>query len=431
MKNRKLPLLAGCLGAICLCGNASLAQPPSYASAAVEQAPSAAPKFPDLPPPAIGARALTGTGYKIPMRAGWNMVSFPFGHVTAVRGLNYALLRPRGSSSSIVDPTSQPRELDTRYGYWAYAAQPGELEVTGNGTASQPVALEPGWNLLGCPAESNVTVTQIVSADPSKPVAFDRAFGGLSGKVQAMPMTSGTVFQPGGTYWVYAYRRGLIQWQTAGVTMPVSAPPTSSLPRPVEPVARPSAPEPVLAAGVGGPAQLTGRVTDRQSNPVYKANVIVTGPQGTVKALTDTSGRFVVNVSPGAQHIQVLTRTCEPLSASVNVVPGANPPLQLAVVHRWSTIVVHMYSYDDVNNHYRPVKIEIWENDDQSYHYTNWYHERWRRYETDATWKPFPMGATYTVQVTWQDQNGNQQWGKHTGRAMHPLTNEYLYNSWT
>ena len=409
MINVKNRFISGLL-LVSLCGAVGWAQS--------QGAPGAAPTYPDQPPPPIGTRALTGTGFKIPLQTGWNLVSFPYAQVSNVRGLSYALLRPHGTAYSIVDPIGQPRELDTRYGYWAYAAQPGALEVTGSGSATQPVPLEPGWNLVGCPASSNMTITQLNSVDANKPLAFDKTFGGLGGNIQPIPLSSGTVLQPGGTYWVYAYRRGQIQWQPAVLQMPQGAPPAIRAERPLGPP-----PTSMVAEAVAGQGQLSGKVTDRQGTPVYKARITVTNSGGSYKALT--------NVPAGPQQITVLTRTCEPLTAAANVVAGANAPVHLVVLHRFGVIACHMYTFDYQGNHFRPVKVEMWETTDPSYHYTNFYSKGWERYRTNAYWKPFQLGEAYSVQITWEDKAGNQLWSTRNGTAVKPLVDLTFYNSWT
>ncbi len=416
------PKLLTCLTWLAIVSSLTLATPARAQPPGLQ--PKAAPVYPATPPPAIGVmRPPDGTGYRIPLHAGWNMVSFPFAQVQSVRGLQYDLLRPRGSSSSIVDPVSQTREIDTHFGYWAYAKQDSTLEVTGAGALADGVDLEPGWNLVGCPNPNPLAVTQLVSPDSSKALAFEKTFGGVNGVVEPQPMLPGTTFQPGGCYWVYAYLPGRVNWQPA--------PP---------PAAAPAGPGPVLptavGAGVGAglpkATPFVGQVTNNQAIPVYRARVVVVSSAGTFTALTDKQGRFTVPaVPPGPAQIIITAKNFETVQQPLSVVRGAVVPLRVPLRRQFCVLAAYMYTYDYGKSHYKPVKIWMWETNNYAHRYFNTYSRHIDSYRTDAYFKPFPLGVDYTIEVTWCDQFGNEQYITRYGTTNKPRTDTYFYNSWS
>jgi hypothetical protein len=364
--------------------------------------PTAAPKFPTLPPPSIGARPPDGTGMRFALHTGWNLVSFPFAQLESVRGLQYALLRPRNRSTSVVDPTVQAREVDTHFGYWAYANHDSVMEATGAGALSDPVHLEPGWNLVGCPNPNPLALTQLVTlGDNTKTLAYEKTYGGVEGQVQPQPLLPGTTFQPTGCYWVYAYHLGELDWQ------PASAPQATSVSR----------------------APFVGQVATKQSVPIAGAQVTVTSPSGTFKAVTDTTGHFTVpNTGPGPVQVNIAARNFQPVQAQV----GVNGVIaQVKLGRRFCALCAYMYSYDYGKSHYRPVEIWMYETNNYAHRYFNSYSYHVDSYRTDAYFKPFPLGVAYTIEVIWRDQFHDEQTMYKYGVANKSRTDVYFYNSWS
>jgi Carboxypeptidase regulatory-like domain/IPT/TIG domain len=128
---------------------------------------------PGGPPPLVGAPAGDPPGLATAtynLSPGWNLISFPFKSLSTISGLSYDLEGFAGQTFVSVDAVAHPEQVNCGYGYFAYCDQATTVVATGapNDGTVQTVSLAAGWNLLGCPSATalslnNVSLTRVGS----------------------------------------------------------------------------------------------------------------------------------------------------------------------------------------------------------------------------------------------------------------------------
>ncbi|GMU54317.1 MAG: hypothetical protein AMXMBFR33_34630 [Candidatus Xenobia bacterium] len=185
------------------------------------------PGLPANPPPLVsgsprGQQRVVGAQYNL--SAGWNVLSFPMGRLTAASGFRYQLYGYSQGNFFAVDPVNSPQAVDTRLSYFAYADAASTVTVQGDSNDGQVnvLPLNQGWNLIGCPSESqllfsNMSVSQLgVTRTLAEVAGFSQTSGdvwlsnaiyGLSpdGQLISEDITSPGALPPFSARWVFAF----------------------------------------------------------------------------------------------------------------------------------------------------------------------------------------------------------------------------------
>lgn len=321
------------------------------------------------------------------LEAGWNLVSFPYGKLSKIRGLTHALLSLGPQGWSEVDPNSQLEKIQPVQGFLAYCDAPETIEVEGE-TGKGPLEkkLSQGWNLIGCPTP---LATQLAETD-----AGLVSLASPTTPSYAKFWKSGQKLEPFSAYWVYVEHPTTVRWGASQVNTTPDRQTVSS--------------------------RITGKVTDNSGRPLVGAKIW--GPSGYVRS--DRSGQFMIDASDsGALNAKVEASNFE--TRRVQIRDGANISLKRKV----STIEVSIYSFQYNNCEYRPYLVRIWEygNYARRYYQTFYYSS----YRNDVVWQSFPQGKEYRVELIWRDSQGNQLSQIRSGTANSSWSTIHAYNSWT
>ncbi len=308
-------------------------------------------------------------------------------------------------------------------GYWVFAEEPAQIEFEGDPLQAASIELAPGWNLIGCPLSSPVTIEdpqQLLSSLPVSPKLDEaNASNNKPPEIQAstpakilpaigvkeaakVPIAqAGTVLEPKQAYWVYAQRQGKLSFGESS----------------------PSAPSP----GLGGV------VMESNGTPIPRAKIQLNLAGRPTVVRTDKQGRFTL---PNVETISGMSLTASaenfhPRTVRIGSIDGAAAQrLQIKLRRYLCQITISVYSFEYGSSTYRPYQLSIWE----TKRYSNrTYQTFWNStsYRNDFVWQNFPQGKEYTVQFIWQDQQGNQLFQTRRAVANKLLTQMHAYNSWT
>lgn len=168
--------------------------------------------FTPLPPP-------TSNTYTVPLKQGWNLVSFPLvGTIKASSLKNTgvevvsAYNRSTGAYDSYdteVSPLSYDITLKTDMGYFVYATKATSILVNGQSPVGRSTTLYPGWNMIGWSSlsgstakhvagESSLSGSDIISRFNAATGAYDSYAEGIS------PDSYDFSMQPGTGYFMYS-----------------------------------------------------------------------------------------------------------------------------------------------------------------------------------------------------------------------------------
>lgn len=197
------------------------ANPGNSLQAALNQAtpPGVPANAPPLVPGSPRAERALGATYNL--SPGWNVLSFPFARLTAASGFRYQLYGYSQGNFFAVDPVNSPASVDTRLAFFAYADDATTVSVSGESNDGQlfTVPLNQGWNLIGCPFESNLAFTTMSASQPGTIRRLDEAVGStaaswLARTIYGLSSSGGLVtddlrgpggFTPFGARWVFAF----------------------------------------------------------------------------------------------------------------------------------------------------------------------------------------------------------------------------------
>ncbi len=181
---------------------------------------STPPGLPASPPPLVAGaspRSERALGATYNLVAGWNVLSFPFGRVTAASGFRYQLYGYSQGNFFAVDPVNNPGAIDTRLAYFAYSDGAVSVNVSGESNDGElsTVPLNQGWNLVGCPFESPIFFSTMSASQPGLTRRLEDAAGswidrtiyGLSpqGALVTDDLLGPSSFNPFEARWVYAF----------------------------------------------------------------------------------------------------------------------------------------------------------------------------------------------------------------------------------
>jgi len=112
-------------------------------------------------PPDSGKVERIEINYTLP--AGWTIISFPVGRVEKASGFTNCLYFFRDGMYYSVDPINSPNTIDTRFAYLAHVDRPLKVSVTGtvNNGIVRSGTLSQGWNLLGCPSKTALSLNRL------------------------------------------------------------------------------------------------------------------------------------------------------------------------------------------------------------------------------------------------------------------------------
>lgn len=98
------------------------------------------------------------------LSAGWNIISFPMASVDSATGFTHIIYRYESGQFYPFDPVNEPASISTRFGYFAWADDPVNVQLIGtpNKGLIRSIPLSPGWNLVGCPGINSIPLSQIV-----------------------------------------------------------------------------------------------------------------------------------------------------------------------------------------------------------------------------------------------------------------------------
>lgn len=113
------------------------------------------PALPSAPPPRIDYSkqpVRKSAPNSIRTSAGWQIISFPVGKVTAVWGLDRMLYKLSCGSYKVVDPVNNPQGLEAGAAYIAYMDNPSIIFFTGENRTGISTKLDCGWNYVCIPS---------------------------------------------------------------------------------------------------------------------------------------------------------------------------------------------------------------------------------------------------------------------------------------
>lgn len=238
-------LAAGCSGGPDPSGGTAGAKAPPPAAVAEVPAPPAPPAGRRILSPGQGDSALA---FSLPLQAGWNLVSFPVGRLTALQppsGVHETLFAydPAASTYTAVDltPAAINSGAGTARAFWIHADQAARLGYDGSGEVP-PAALAPGWNLVGPPVSSRVDdvqagptgggeepLSQVVCASVPAPegclfyqdaFSFETSTGSYARLDLGDPASR---FAAGRGCWVYGHRAATLAFSSGAYSLQVVA----------------------------------------------------------------------------------------------------------------------------------------------------------------------------------------------------------------
>jgi hypothetical protein len=329
----------------------------------------------------------------------------------------------QGTPARLNDPNTDSRLIVAGQGYWVFAEEPAQIEFEGDPLQAASIELAPGWNLIGCPLSSPVTIEdpqQLLSSLPvsstldetnasnikppeiqgSTPAKILPAIG-VKEAAKVPIAQAGTVLEPKQAYWVYAQRQGKLSFGESSASAP--------------------------SQGLGGV------VMESNGTPIPRAKIQLNLAGRPTVVRTDQQGRFTLpnlETSSG-MNLTASAENFHPQTVRIGSIDGAAAQrLQIKLRRYLCQITISVYSFEYGSSTYRPYQLSIWE----SKRYSNrTYQTFWNStsYRNDFVWQNFPQGKEYTVQFIWQDQQGNQLFQTRRAVANKLLTQMHAYNSWT
>ncbi|MFH0800880.1 MAG: carboxypeptidase regulatory-like domain-containing protein [bacterium] len=97
---------------------------------------------------------------------GWSVISFPLARLDSASGFTRLLYRYSNGMYYPVDPVNAPESIDPRLGYLVFSDKEAAVKVTGirNTYLVRYITLNPGWNLIGCPALKKLSWSNAVAS---------------------------------------------------------------------------------------------------------------------------------------------------------------------------------------------------------------------------------------------------------------------------
>ena len=284
----------------------------------------------------------------------------------------------------------EPTQLDPRFGYWMYSAQPSVVEMPVQPPEEgSSVPLKQGWNVIRGVAR-NVQLG---------PEVYPTWYSGRLGNFQPVQVGAETPLDQDKLYWVFTSKDTVI------------APPQQE-----------------TAAEQAVPANaVAGRVLDDQGTPVKWARIRVTSADGrTSQTSTDGWGQFQLPPGPAPFRLRISATYFRPVDVNVD---GARPyTVQLRRLN--SQINLRMYCFPYGDQKFRPQTLLVyeWGNYSRRY-YQTFYDLGWQFYDYRVPY--FPQGKKFRIRATWVDQMGRTQSITRDGTADSTWEQVYLYNSWS
>lgn len=251
-------------------------------------------------------------GMVLPLRAGWNLVSLPYQlesddpalALASIGGLFSVVLGyDQGGLSyypNLPPSMNTLQHLDPARGYWIKMALPGTLVINGERLADDhPIALLPGWNLLGyLPRGPRPVASALAPIDGKYSVVLGYDNGALSYYPGLPPeMNSLQELNIHHGYWVRMTEGASLTFPSAQATATPWPTATSSFGLPGTPTPLPTLPptptvQPVQNI-VNPPATIISNTTWSPTDGVYLVNQVVSVNQGvTLTILPGTVVKF-------------------------------------------------------------------------------------------------------------------------------------------
>ncbi len=378
---------------------------------------------PLVPPPVLGARPPAPPGARIcRLPAGWAVLSVPLTRLDGLSGLSHQLYRQTPEGFLPVDPAASP--LDPRLAYWTYSEHPQTLSYWGSAAseAGGPMRLFQGWNLLGCPCDKPLALSELWLTGPESEgrlvarTAFVVSPDSPFAPKELDLSDSGSVLSPGQGLWVYLYGPADLSDQGRLGQGNHSAPLPAMVSRPV--------PDP-LQQGL-----VSGRVEDPDGNPVPSARVRL----GQQAALSGADGRFYLPHLPAGPHlVEVEATGFRSASGSLTVRPGQISRLltTLEPLHppasRKVRVYLTAYPFQMQGRRWWVHKILVWQVGNYHRRDSNtWYIDAPSRL---LDWGEAPLGGRIRVEITWTDGR-NQRFTSWDRRVRRDWQQEYFYSPW-
>lgn len=378
---------------------------------------------PLVPPPAPGAQPPPLPGARIcRLPAGWAVLSLPLARLDGLSGLDHQLYRQTPEGFLPLDPATTP--LDSRLAYWTYSEHPQTLSYWGSAALEPrvPLRLFQGWNLLGCPSDKPLPLSELWLTGPESEgrlvarTAFvlrpEEPFA-----LQELDLSdSRSMLAPGQGLWIYLYGPAELtdqgQLSQGGLSAPLPAQVTRPTPDP-------------LQQGL-----VSGRVEDPDGNPVPSAQVRL----GQHAALSGADGRFYLPHLPAGPHlVEVQATGYRSASGSLTVQPGqisrlltTLEPLQPRVS---SNVRVYLtaYPFQMQGRRWWVHKMLVWQVGNYHRRDSNtWYIDAPSRL---LDWGEAPLGGRIRVEITWTDGR-NQRFTSWDRRVRRDWQQEYFYSPW-
>ena len=153
---------------------------------------------------------------------GWNIISFPMASVDSAAGFTHKIYRYESGRYYPFDPVNEPSSISTRFGYFAWADKPANVQLIGtpNKGLIRSIHLSPGWNMVGCPSINSIPLSRLVVyegnhicslIDATKPgkkgdrLISPNIFGSGNLKEPLDLSNKNASTKPGRTAWIFAY----------------------------------------------------------------------------------------------------------------------------------------------------------------------------------------------------------------------------------
>lgn len=205
---------------------------------------------PVLTPPRLKEHAekIPSEAGQVELEPGWTALSFPVERLEGVAGLSFALCQQTPEGYVWLQPGPWTA-LDTGQGYWVYADRKQTLRFWGKGQAAPgSTRLFAGWNLLGCPRNQKLSLSDLsLAAEDGQERTVAQASRSEEPWLATTGYRSSAAFTldpvdlgqaqltPGQTLWVYAYRPLELRRGAAGALPPLQ-PQADTVLKPGDPV---------------------------------------------------------------------------------------------------------------------------------------------------------------------------------------------------
>jgi len=403
------------------------------------------------------------------LKAGWNLVSFPFTQVVGSRGFS-ALVDAQGR-------VVHDSDLRPGCGYWTHAAVSGRALAWGAPlNTSLSIGLQPGWNLLGNGYEEDVEWAQLsgfeVGGQPF-PLLLSSRLGPVAyGSQGALALgQEGAALESGAAYWVYAHSP-LELHMAPGQLLPrlqafrsrgdgKLALQVENLPagpwqivaldasnrcsdfsresgdwlvfRALNPEgsfllqAGPCVSKPFrLADFRPTPRQLTLQVVSEDGEPISRAQVRLAGR---AMGSSDRNGRLLV-VDPETDQ-PVFQLSCPGFLRRQVRVPLGKAARQSQKVLMYSPRTSLWFRVFPSSDGFRATRIDIYRKHDFSERLWQTYTFEGADPYIDFTWGQVRAHLNYVVEITWTDAQGTERWHRFERKMPASGLQEYIYDYWT